>query len=187
MLRPLGRPCKRAPQAELGRGTGEAWRLSSTLARSPPPGARTQPPSRLCRSPWPSHGLPAAPEGPVALLPVADGSPQEGGGSRRGTQAQKRARQLHPEEPTPLTQASPCVSNSARAQDTLLGSRGSGGETSPSHLPSPCPPRAPDPELCPFTFRGGGPCRQVLNFLQALQLLGVASAMHRGEGHQAHL
>lgn len=187
MLRPLGRPCKRAPQAELGRGTGEAWRLSSTLARSPPPGARTQPPSRLCRSPWPFHGLPAAPEGPVALLPVADGSPQEGGGSRRGTQAQKRARQLHPEEPTPLTQACPCVSNSARAQDTLLGSGGSGGETSPSHLPSPCPPRAPDPELCPFTFRGGGPCRQVLNFLQALQLLGVASAMHRGEGHQAHL
>ena len=187
MLRPLGRPCKRAPQAELGRGTGEAWRRSSTLARSPPPGTRN-PPSWLCRSPWPFMGSQLHPRALWPSYTAADGSPQEGGGSWRGTQAQKRARQLHPEEPTPLTQASLCVSHdSTRAPGTLLGSGGSGGETSPSHLPSPCPPRAPDPELCPFTFRGGGPCRQVLNFLQALQLLGVASAMHRGEGHQAHL
>lgn len=76
------------------------------------------------------------------------------GGSRRGTQAQKRARpltahpQLQPQEPVPLTRASRCVSqDSARALGTSLGSRRSGGEQHP--LPPPFTPPSPTPHFPP--------------------------------------
>ena len=132
--------------------------------------------------------------------PAADGSPQEGGGSRWGTQTQKRARplpahpQLQPQEPAPLTQASWCVSqDSARAMGTSLGSRRSGGETAPSspslHPPSPIPHVPPGPQIlssAPSPSEAGS-MPSIPELSAGTSPLGSGLCHTQGWGHQAHL